>query len=84
MRCCYWASRAPRQEKEGLRCAYVQDNPLRCHRIGDVVLSDFILNFQDRIPTLPVMAEEYRQRYPVGWLDNTIPLHPIVEILPAP
>ncbi|GAA0149149.1 hypothetical protein LIER_36873 [Lithospermum erythrorhizon] len=50
------------QEKEGLRRAYLQDSPLRCRHIGAAVLSDFVLNFQDRSPTLSALAEEYRQR----------------------
>ncbi|GAA0185680.1 hypothetical protein LIER_32968 [Lithospermum erythrorhizon] len=55
------AARAARKEKEGLRRAYLQDNPLRCRRIGAAVLSNFVLNFQDRIPTLPALVEDYRQ-----------------------
>ncbi|GAA0145521.1 hypothetical protein LIER_05699 [Lithospermum erythrorhizon] len=32
----------------------------------------------------PALVEEYRQWYPSGWLDNTIPLPPLDEILSAP
>ncbi|GAA0170811.1 hypothetical protein LIER_24992 [Lithospermum erythrorhizon] len=33
-----------RREKAGLRRAYLQDSPRRCHRIGAAILSDFVLN----------------------------------------
>ncbi|GAA0145577.1 hypothetical protein LIER_05744 [Lithospermum erythrorhizon] len=72
------------REREGLRRAYFKDNPLRCCRIGAAVLSEFVINFQVQAPTLPALAEEYRRRFPVGWLDNTVPLPPLDQILPAP
>ncbi|GAA0174515.1 hypothetical protein LIER_27893 [Lithospermum erythrorhizon] len=56
----YQGARAARQDKEGMRRAFIQDSPLRCHRIGVAVLSDFVLNFQDRNSTLSSLAEEYR------------------------
>ncbi|GAA0177434.1 hypothetical protein LIER_29694 [Lithospermum erythrorhizon] len=68
------AAFAARQEREGLRHAYFQDSLRRCHRIGAAILSDFVLNCQDRVPTFPALAEECRQRYLMGWLDNTVPL----------
>ncbi|GAA0145828.1 hypothetical protein LIER_05927 [Lithospermum erythrorhizon] len=54
------AALATRREREGLRHAYFQENPLRYHRIGAAVLSDIVLYSQDRSPTLPGLAEEYR------------------------
>ncbi|GAA0147102.1 hypothetical protein LIER_06886 [Lithospermum erythrorhizon] len=78
------AARATRQEKEGLRHANLQDSPLRCRRVSAAVRSDFVLNFQDRNLTVATLAEEYKQRYQAGWLDNTIPIPPISEILLAP
>ncbi|GAA0174689.1 hypothetical protein LIER_28025 [Lithospermum erythrorhizon] len=78
------AARTIRQEREGLRRAYCQDNPICCRRIGAIVLSNFVLNSHDRIPPLHALAGEYRQWFPARWLDITIPLLPITEILPAP
>ncbi|GAA0174720.1 hypothetical protein LIER_28053 [Lithospermum erythrorhizon] len=49
-----------RREREGLSCAYLQDNRRRCCRIGVAVLSDVVLNCQDQPPALPALAEEYR------------------------
>ncbi|GAA0186736.1 hypothetical protein LIER_34024 [Lithospermum erythrorhizon] len=51
------AAFAARQEMEGVRRTYLQDSPLICRRIGATVLLDFILNFQDRSPILPALAE---------------------------
>ncbi|GAA0155449.1 hypothetical protein LIER_13175 [Lithospermum erythrorhizon] len=75
-----------RREKEGMRLAYFKDNPLRYRRIGavvlsDFILSDFVLNFQDQAPTLPALAEEYRQRFPTRWLNNIVPLPPLRGVL---
>ncbi|GAA0160170.1 hypothetical protein LIER_16785 [Lithospermum erythrorhizon] len=53
-------------DRHGLWHANLQNSPLRYHRIGAAVLSDFVLNFQDRSPTLLTLANEYRQRYSVG------------------
>ncbi|GAA0145480.1 hypothetical protein LIER_05663 [Lithospermum erythrorhizon] len=39
--------------------------------IGVIVLSYFVLNFQAHVPILPALAAEYRQWFPIGWLDNT-------------
>ncbi|GAA0148978.1 hypothetical protein LIER_36839 [Lithospermum erythrorhizon] len=50
--------------------------PFEMPRIHAAVLLDFDMNFQDKSGTLPSLAEEYRQRYPVGCLDNTTPLPP--------
>ncbi|GAA0156333.1 hypothetical protein LIER_13851 [Lithospermum erythrorhizon] len=54
------------QEREGLRRAYLQDSPRRCHRIGVAVQSDSVLNCQDRAPILPTLAVKYKKRYPAG------------------
>ncbi|GAA0174742.1 hypothetical protein LIER_28073 [Lithospermum erythrorhizon] len=70
------AARFACKEREGLRRACCQDNPLRCLRAGVAVLSDFVMHYQESIPSLPSLAEEYRRRYPARWLDNTIPLPP--------
>ncbi|GAA0158439.1 hypothetical protein LIER_38652 [Lithospermum erythrorhizon] len=75
--------RSTRRERERLRRAYFKDNPLRCPRIGAAVLSDFVLNFLDQAPTLPVPAVEYKRHFPTGWLDNTAPLLPLDQILPT-
>ncbi|GAA0145448.1 hypothetical protein LIER_36131 [Lithospermum erythrorhizon] len=37
--------------------------PFRCRRIGVVVQSDFVLNFQAKVPILPPLAAEYRQLF---------------------
>ncbi|GAA0140313.1 hypothetical protein LIER_35217 [Lithospermum erythrorhizon] len=66
-----------RREREGLRCAFLQDSPRRCRRIGAAVLSNFVLNCQDRAPALSALAEENRQWYLAGWMDNKLPLPPI-------
>ncbi|GAA0175928.1 hypothetical protein LIER_29018 [Lithospermum erythrorhizon] len=66
-----------RREKEGLRHAYLQDSHRRCRYIGVVVLSNFVMNSQDRSPMLPALADEYTQRFPTGWMDNRVPLPPI-------
>ncbi|GAA0144498.1 hypothetical protein LIER_04929 [Lithospermum erythrorhizon] len=71
------ATLVARREKEGLRHAYLQDSPRRCGHIGAVVLFDFILNCQDQAPSLPALAEEYKHKFPVGWMDNTVPPPPI-------
>ncbi|GAA0168333.1 hypothetical protein LIER_23075 [Lithospermum erythrorhizon] len=49
-----------RQEREDLRRTYFQDNPQGCGCIGVVVLSDFFLNCQDRVPIISALAEEYK------------------------
>ncbi|GAA0140300.1 hypothetical protein LIER_42613 [Lithospermum erythrorhizon] len=82
--CCLPGCSCRSSEDGRLHHTYCQDSPLRCRRIGDIILSDVVLNFQDWVPTLLALDEEYMQRYPTGWLDNTIPLPPVTEILPAP
>ncbi|GAA0167467.1 hypothetical protein LIER_22395 [Lithospermum erythrorhizon] len=48
-----------RRDKEGLRWAHLQENPLRCCRVGVAILSDFVLYSQDWSPTLPALTKEY-------------------------
>ncbi|GAA0161141.1 hypothetical protein LIER_17528 [Lithospermum erythrorhizon] len=54
------SSSPTRWEREGFRRAFLQDSLLRCRLIGAVLLSDFVMNFQDGSPTLLALTEEYR------------------------
>ncbi|GAA0155053.1 hypothetical protein LIER_12874 [Lithospermum erythrorhizon] len=75
------AARSTRRERDDIRRAYYQDIPFRCQPDEAAVLSNFVLHYQNQIPQLLGLAEEYRRRYPTGWLDNTQPLHSISTIL---